>query len=349
MIYKITNIRLRSGRTLNRGFIIESDKMLSRNKIATLIKERTNFTPVDFSSKIHRSLLESKKDVDAAIAAGNAKIDANEKKNQEIRKRNEDLYNSYKTKHEDKVKGARDEESSKFYNKLNAEKQDLETSIATNQGELEKLNGIKSELKTHDETINEINKQLKEIKTQEETLSANLNTENEKRKAALNGYESEAALDKKINELETEIASQTDLRDNGFENRETEFKNNLGKKYDFDKVFDKQYKKDYDKNKEKEIDKNEGVNLAKVENYFNKKAEDLNKIIQKLEKQSKKKDGTVIYQRLDKTIEEFKKTFNSIKVTVIAQYKNKEKLNNTSSNGRKGTSSNGRNKKRKKW
>lgn len=364
MIYKITNIRLRSGRTLNRGFIIESDKMLSRNKIATLIKERTNFIPVDFSSKIHRSLLESDEDVKAAMAAGTAKQNANKETNAGIRNRNEELIKGYKRDHENKVKDARRAESNKFYKNLNLAKGNVPKSISSRVEKLKKLKGVKNNIDTLKGDItnldNNINttqssinqakadwdekKGVLDTKKQEYTtafndytnaktaytdllnnkksLSSKVQEKKTELKTALGNYKDESELDTEISNLESEIEEKTQKLNTAFDTAENNFNSKMDKKYAYNQ---QDYEDDYNKNKEDEIDVNQGVNFAKVENYFNKKQADLTNIIEEFRKQvkkttDKKNNEIVVYKRLDKMLNKFNEFFGTIKNDVIEQY-----------------------------
>lgn len=353
MIYKITNIRLRSGRTLNRGFIIESDKMLSRNKIATLIKERTNFTPVDFSSKIHRSLLESDEDVKAAMAAGTAKQNANKETNAGIRNRNEELRKSYKKKHEEEVQADRDAEAKAFYSKRN-NPNSRKKSIVRKGQQYQKLKKTKQTIDAINTNITELNNKINKIqpnldnaeadmkekegiyqsayqnyeaaKEAHDTLLNNKNNltnkvkeEEAKREKTLGKYKNEDELNKKLSNLKTEINARTNSRNARLDKGVEKFEDELKKKYDYsDEVFDKKYKDDYENRKESEIDVNQGVNLAKVENYFNTKEASLDKIIEKLRNKPK-------YKRLNNMLDDFKELFGAIKETVITQYNTNKK------------------------
>lgn len=284
MIYKITNIRLRSGRTLNRGFIIESDKMLSRNKIATLIKERTNFTPVDFSSKIHRSLLESQEDVDSALAAGEAQQKANEEINAGIKYRREELNKLTKIKKE--IESIKDE-----IDILNAQKEQEEKNIQP--------------LKTaSDEKLQAFNRAKKEFET------------------AHAAYEE--ASDEKIQPLKNKVR---------------QLKIAIDKKlptfcWDEDALDDKiealKLKMTKNGQEETEIKDNEGVNLARVEKYFDTKREHLNAIIKKFRNlvkmttNKKTNEKTVVYNELNTMLNKFSEQFDEIKTEVIEQYKSTE-------------------------
>lgn len=340
MIYKITNIRLRNGRTLNRGFIIESDKMLSRNKIATLIKERTNFTPIDFSAKMHRNLFESQEDVDAAIAAGNKRKEDIETENGRIRGENETLRNSYKTKHEGKVKDRRDKESNNLYTNLQNKIDTISKSITEKNKELKGLEDDKTAIETHNKNIEDIKQKLTDIDSiinranaSKDQFSKNLTKAEGELKELLNAHNSEQELDEKITNLKNKISEEQKYIETGVAEDKAKIEAKLEKKYGFS---GSKSEKEYKAKEKKEIDKTDGVNLATVENYFEKKRKDLTNIIAEFDKKVKRtKEGDkvkTVYTRLENVLKEFSNKFDEIKNRIIKQYEksNKNKASSAS-------------------
>lgn len=340
MIYKITNIRLRNGRTLNRGFIIESDKMLSRNKIATLIKERTNFTPIDFSAKMHRNLFESQEDVDAAIAAGNKRKEDIETENGRIRGENETLRNSYKTKHEGKVKDRRDKESNKLYTNLQNKIDTISKSITEKNKELKGLEDDKTAIETHNKNIEDIKQKLTNIDSiinranaSKDQFSKNLTKAEGELKELLNTHNSEQELDEKITNLKNKISEEQKYIETGADEDKAKIEAKLEKKYGFS---GSKSEKEYKAKEKKEIDKTDGVNLATVENYFEKKRKDLTNIIAEFDKKVKRtKEGDKVktaYTRLENVLKKFSNEFDEIKNRIIKQYEksNKNKASSAS-------------------
>lgn len=331
MIYKITNIRLRNGRTLNRGFIIESDKMLSRNKIATLIKERTNFTPIDFSAKMHRNLFESQKDVDDAIAAGEEIKRQNREHNKSAKEHNDNLKAGYRTaynqKRSDAEAAAREKDKNSELRKKSKESEELKNT-QTNflQTKEEELSKKQNELNAKNNRISEIDKEIERLNGEKTKISTeeipNLQTQIDDTnqlitsiKTTISDYEKEATTnkqkaDKELNAALTNIAAQyPELEDDLIDTIE-------------------EYKKDFDEKKMNEIGEDDGVNLTKVTNYFDKKEADLTNIIKKFrDKVKMKKEGGVnkaVYTRLNDTLNKFEKSFEKIKKYVIAQYSSNE-------------------------
>lgn len=373
MIYKITNIRLRNGRTLNRGFIIESDKMLSRNKIATLIKERTNFTPVDFSAKMHRNLFESQKDVDDAIAAGEEIKRKNREHNKSAKEHNDNLKVGYRTaynqKRSDAEAAAREKDKNSELRKSANQNDESKTTqsnlldeknyeLSEKEGQVKEKNDKLSEIDTEIQTLSgektEIDTKIQtlsnkktEIDTKIQTLS-NKKTEIDAEIKNLNNEIVDSknlisAIQQSITKYETQARQDREAADEELNKALANIATQYPELQDDLITTIKEYKKDFDKNKKNEIDETDGVNLATVKNYFEKKREDLTNIIAEFDKKVKRtKEGDkvkTVYTRLENVLKEFSKEFDEIKKRIIKQYEksNKNKASSASITPTKGS------------